>query len=90
MARTTLIRHWLPIVTLCPVNKLPDLIYITVRFDDTFAELYGVRKVLRKAAAWKMAFMEDIAETVLQQFPEATEVTVTLLFGRHVTRITRD
>lgn len=79
----TLITHWLPIVTFCPVNKLPDLIYVTVTHDNEFVELYGARKRIRRAAAWKLAYMEDIAKDVLQEFPLATEVRVDLLFKRH-------
>jgi hypothetical protein len=79
----TLIRHWLPIVTFCPVNKLPDLIYVTLRFDNQFVELYGARKRIRKVLSWKVKFMEDLAEDLLSEFPDATEITIRLLFGRH-------
>lgn len=80
----TLITHWLPIVTFCPVNKLPDLIYITITVEDQFLELYQARKRIRKVAAWRLRFMEDIAGLVHIEFPEAQEVKVSLLFNRHV------
>jgi hypothetical protein len=77
------ISHWLPIVTFCPVNKLPDVIYVTVEFPS-FAELYAVRKRIRKLVSWKLCFMEDVAAMLRLEFPDATEIRVTLLTGRHV------
>jgi hypothetical protein len=88
--RRVSIRHWLPLVTFCPVNHLPDLLYVTVDFDDNpvvdpqFNELYTVRKKVRKLVSWKKMFMEDIAEKVYNMFPECSAVTVSLLFNRHV------
>jgi hypothetical protein len=82
------ISHWLPIITFCPVNRLPDFIYITVSFDS-FQELYAIRKRIRKAASWKLRFMEDIAVDLTLEFPTATEVEVRLLTGRHVVIIRR-
>jgi hypothetical protein len=86
--RSVSIKHWLPIVTVCPVNKLPDLIYVTVQFEDMkFHELYTIRKRIRKIASWKCMFMEDIAELMFREFKGCSSVTVALLFGRHqVTR----
>jgi hypothetical protein len=82
------IRHWLPIVTFCPVNRLPDLIYISVTFSNEFQELYQVRRRIKKVAQWKLMFMEDIANTVLSEFPTAKAVHLNLLFNRHsVTKI---
>lgn len=83
--RRVSVRHWLPILTICPVNKLPDLIYITVDFDDEeLHELYAIRKEIRKLVSGKRMFMEDIAELVFLQIKGCSSVTVTLLFGRHV------
>jgi hypothetical protein len=82
------ISHWLPIVTFCPVNRLPDFIYITITFRS-FEELYAVRKRIRKIAAWRLRFMEDIAQDILYAFPTAYEVEVRLLTGRHVVTIGR-
>lgn len=84
--RSTVIRHWLPIITFCPVNGLPDLIYVSVEFSD-FVELYAVRKKIRKFAMWKKMYMEGIAEEVRLMFPEASKITVQLAFGRHVVKI---
>ena len=79
------ISHWLPVVTFCPVNKLPDLLYVTVTFEGgDFKELYGVRKRIRKVAAWKLRFMESIAMDLRDEFPDAVEVRVELVTGRHV------
>lgn len=80
---TCKIRHWLPILTFCPENNLPDLIYITVEFNK-FAELYAVRKKVRKLISKKKMYMEDIAKAVSDEFNTATCVTVRLVFNRHV------
>lgn len=79
------VRHWLPIITFCPVNHLPDLIYVTVEFEgtDEVHELYAIRKRIRKVAAWKKKFMEDIAEDLFREFRGCSAVTVKLAFGRH-------
>ena len=86
VARSTVIRHWLPIITFCPVNGLPDVIYISVEFTE-FTELYAVRKKIRKSTMWRKAFMETIAEDVRKMFPESSKITVQLAFGRHVVKI---
>lgn len=78
------IGHWLPILTICPVNKLPDLIYIRVEFTNIFAELYAVRRKVRQLISCKTMFMEDIATTVLDAFPHASQVQVSLAFNRHI------
>lgn len=75
------VTHWFPIVTFCPVNHLPDLIFISVTFRQ-FAELYAVRRQLR-ALYWRKLFMEDIARAVSDMFPEAKRVTVRLMFNKH-------
>lgn len=85
-SRYTVVRHWLPIVTFCPVNGLPDVIYISVEFNE-FIELYAVRKKIREATMWKKKFMEDIAEDIRKLFPQSTKITVQLAFGRHVVKI---
>lgn len=84
--RSTVVRHWLPIITFCPVNGMPDVIYISVEFD-TFVELYQARKKIRKATMWKKMFMEDIGEAVRKLFPESLTITVRLAFDRHVVKI---
>lgn len=76
------ITHWFPILTICPVNKLPDLIFIRVTFKD-FTELYAVRRALRKAFSWKRMFMEDVATAVSEMYPEAKRVEVILMFNKH-------
>lgn len=88
--RLTQVRHWLPILTFCPVNHLPDLIYVEVQFQDytldemPVHELYGIRKRIRKVASFKKKFMEDIAADLFKEFPNCNAVTVSLAFGRHV------
>lgn len=80
------VRHWLPIVTFCPVNNLPDLVYVSVEFDS-FAELYAVRKTIRKRVAWRKMFMEDVAAAISELYPQARSVTVRLAFDRHVVKL---
>lgn len=81
--------HWIPILTICPFNKLPDLIYIRVMYDDgKFRNLYNIRKSFRKY--WFcMQYMEDIAERVYFEHPMARQVEVRLLFSKHVITLTR-
>lgn len=87
MPRIVKFRHWLPIITFCPVNGLPDLIYVTLEFDDAkLRDLYQVRKQVRKLVSMKKMYMEDIAQRLLEQFPEAM-VTVRLAFDRHVVTV---
>ena len=86
VARSTVIRHWLPIITFCPVNGLPDMIYISVEFD-TFVELYAARKKIRQATMWKKMFMEDLAEVIRKLYPESCQISVRLAFNRHVVNI---
>ena len=83
------IRHWLPILTFCPVNKLPDLLYVSITFEDEFVELYAVRKAIRKMLSMKCKFMENIAHDIILEYPSATSVTVALAFGRHVVTMER-
>lgn len=79
------IRHWLPILTFCPVNNLPDLIYVSLTFKNgKFVELYEARKKIRKLVSGRRMFMEDIASKLAYNFPDADEVTVRLAFDRHV------
>ena len=84
------ISHWLPIVTFCPVNKLPDVIYITV-YLDSFAELYEVRRRIRRFAMWKIVFMEELAEGLFCELYDldVNSVEVKLFTGRHIVRISK-
>src|SRR5438045_3316314 len=84
------IRHWLPIITFCPVNNLPDLLYISVNFSGSeIPELYAVRKAIRKRLMWGRFFMEDAAVIVAEMYQEASSVQVRLAFNRHVVNIKR-
>lgn len=90
MKTFTKIRHWLPLITFCPVNKLPDLLYITVEpIEGKFIELYSVRKKLRDYS-FRTIFMEDLSKAIMKDFPDADAVTVRLLFSRHVVLTIRD
>ena len=81
------IRHWFPVVTFCPVNNLPDLIYISVCFRaDKFVELYAIRRAFRKYN-FKRMFMEDIAKNVLKEFYDCKYVEVRLAFNRHIVHL---
>lgn len=84
------IRHWLPIITFCPVNNLPDLLYVTVEFElygDDFVELYAVRKRIRKELSGRTIFMEQAAQLIAAAFPQSCSVTVRLACSRHVVSI---
>lgn len=82
----TEITHWFPIVTRCPVNGLPDPLFVSITFGD-FAELYAVRKALRRAFSGKKMFMEDVAKEVARMYPDAKMVRVRLWFNRHIVTI---
>jgi hypothetical protein len=90
MASTVTFSHWLPIVTICPVNNLPDFIYVYLTFPaDMFQELYALRKQMRKVAtANRKCFMEEVAWHLQEAFPHA-DVEVRLLTGRHVIKLER-
>lgn len=85
-------RHWLPILTYCPVNNLPDLIYVSVHVDldgpGQMLELYALRRTVRKLVSGSKAFMEDIAMQVqaylLAEMGVRAAVEVRLAFNRHV------
>jgi len=85
----TIIRHWFPIMTFCPVNKLPDLIYVSVRYEGIFAELYSVRRLVRAITSGKCKYMETLAAEVLDALPSAKSVTIRLAFNRHEVTVTR-
>lgn len=77
----TVITHWLPIVTFCPVNNLPDLIFVEMTFSN-FVELYAARKKLVKLVTLKTMYMEDIAKLVMKELgPD--KVVVRLMFNKH-------
>jgi len=76
----------LPIITVCPENNLPDLVYVTVETKE-FLELYAVRKKIKRLLRFKCLYMEAAAAAVLSEYPEASAVEVRLLFNRHVVRI---
>ena len=78
--------HWFPIITICPISRLPDLLYVTVTFKNQFVELYDFRKQL-KVFNFKQRFMEGIAIDLRRMFPNAVEIEVKLLTGRHIVRI---
>lgn len=84
MRRLVHYRHWLPILTFCPVNGLPDFIYVTVSMvtKGEPLDLYKVRKQLRVTLSGRKLYMEDVAQIVSKLYPSAT-VTVSLMFNRH-------
>jgi hypothetical protein len=78
------IRHWLPIMTFCPVNHLPDLVYCSVTFNDNEVhELYEVRRRIRRLISGRKEFMETLADDLAKAFPHALCVSVRLMFNRH-------
>jgi len=85
----TRITHWFPFVTFCPVNSLPDFIFIEITFDNTFVELYAVRKNLRRLVQGKKIFMEDVLSLVAEHYSTASSITVRLAFNKHVVTLER-
>lgn len=84
----TVVSHWLPVVTRCPLSILPDLVYVRVTFEG-FAEIYSVRRRIFKELWWRRAYMEDLAQTLIEHMPSAKQVEVRLLFNRHQAIVTR-
>ena len=88
---TIAVRHWLPIVTYCPVNHLPDLIYVTLHFEvrdgEQPPELYAVRKKVRALLSGRECFMEDLSKLLLKEFPGAYTIELRLALDRHYVRI---
>lgn len=85
------IHHWLPILTFCPVNHLPDLIYASVTFDDDKThELYAVRRAMRGMIKHRKQFMESLAQDLSVAFPDAVQVRISLAFNRHVVIINKE
>jgi len=88
--KTTTITHWVPFVTVCPVTRLPELIYIKVTFGH-FAELFEVRRRLKECVrSNRLSYMEDIAERVMNAFEDAIKVEVNLAFNRHKVVVERE
>ena len=83
-------KHWLPLITRCPVNGLLDICYVEVRSPD-MVDLYKIRKIIH-SYFWKKEFMEDVAAGILDRVSQlkcrVTEVKMTLLFNRHKITVT--
>lgn len=77
--------HWLPILTFCPVNNLPDLIYVEIE-SRVSVDLYEVRRRVRKLLSRKKMYMEECAQLIYSEFlddmPDC-KVTVRLMFNKH-------
>lgn len=101
LLRFVTVRHWLPIVTFCPFNGLPDPLYVSVEMLDIvpgldrshrekLRDLRDVRRRVRKAIAWKKLSMEDCARAVANELQGmgVRSVMVKLAFSRHVVLLT--
>lgn len=91
MALSTSIRHWLPIVTRCPVNGLPDVLWARVDIDG-FEELYALRRALFSGFFMRKMFMEDVAQEIWARAAvlcggRVRMVRVDLGFQRHVVTV---
>jgi len=76
-------------MTICPITKLPELIFVEVDFEK-FAEIFEVRKKIKKSVTRKrVRFMEAVADDLLNDIPEAAAVKVKLLFGKHIVSVKR-
>lgn len=82
-------RHWLPLLTFCPANGLPDLVYVTIESGHSY-NLYDVRAKVRAAFSGKKMYMEEICEQAGLLFPNTDAVEVRLAFNRHVVRMEFD
>lgn len=60
------ISHYLPVVTRCPVNRLPDVLYLEAEFDGQ-AEVYEVRRLLTRGFFLRLMWMEQVVETAAQR-----------------------
>lgn len=87
MVNKVTITHWLPIVTYCPVNNLPDFIYVECTYhNQPFVELYQLRKRMRHLLQGRKLFMEECAELVHKELkPDVTKVR--LIFNKHIIEV---
>jgi hypothetical protein len=84
------ITHWFPVITFCPINGLPDFIFVECVFiNKPFMELYNVRKIIRRTLQGKKLFMEECAELVHQNL-KCDETTIRLIFNKHTVSIKND
>jgi hypothetical protein len=79
-------RHWLPLVTRCPLSPLPDLGYVEVSSPAPI-EIHALRRAIFENA-WTVTFMEDLTERIADAAAELAGVpvraTYRLAFGRTV------
>jgi len=64
--------HYLPLITICPVSKLPDIGYVKVH-TKKIVEIYHFRKIVMKHTLKKI-FMEDIARNIKEELKKLYEL----------------
>ena len=79
-------RHWLPLVTRCPLSPLPDLGYVEVSSPAPI-EIHALRRAIFENA-WTVTFMEDLTERIADAAAELAgapvRATYRMAFGRTV------
>ena len=66
---------WLPIVTRCPVNGLPDVLWAEVS-TSSMIDLYVVRERCFGGLFMRKIFMEDVANEVLKRAPDRSDARI--------------
>lgn len=94
-----IISHWVPLVTRCPINGMPDFLYAEIHYElgetPDFPELYSVRKVIRNSVIFgERIYMEELTKRLATILFESDlrihKVVVRMPFNRHRVEIERD
>lgn len=81
-------KHWIPLITRCPLSIFPDFGYVSVT-SSKMIELFALRKIIF-SYKFKKIFMEDLVRSIQTDILQTSKglvigefiVTYTLLFGR--------
>jgi NADPH-dependent 7-cyano-7-deazaguanine reductase QueF len=85
-------KHWVPLVTICPVNHLPDFGFITIQ-SKKMIEIYALRHIIH-SFAFRTMYMEDIVIGIRDELCkkyklESFQFTITysLLFNKIIIKL---
>lgn len=82
MKTYTIISTLLPFITICPVTKLPELLYVEIEFPE-FMEIYETRNRIAQCVKQKRyGFQEETAQRLAEEFPNATKVSTHYAFSK--------
>jgi len=70
--------HYIPLITICPVSKLPDIGYVTV-YTNSFVEIYGMRKIILKHS-FSCMFMEDLVLSIKNEIEKDNDCRVNIQY----------